>query len=993
MPDAHIALLQIDPAPTLPGTCEVLRLEPLQLEISLAETCPWPGLVIRAAVRYGSALIRLRKLQPHGEHFILHQAELVPDSVDALIVRTLLGLPTEDGVAFRTGRDAFAALLVLIRQASPNSVVRESERVRYCRVLAVPPLLELSLRAEGTGSPLCLHASALYRDPDSLHDLGRPLHDGRGWLCFEHAVAPSAPLPDAAGLKEIFATGTSVFEGRAAWDALREIKAHARGMALRISPTDLADAHAALPPQPVLRIEPAQAGCVEAALSFEVGGACLSAEELLAAARLGEPCVRKDGVWCRVDAEIVREARQALAHLVQHGEKDAHFTAAEEEIPELLEWARKVQGDAGSPWNVYVAKAVAGANPIAEEITELRLRLDMEEDGADAWFTVAADLSGKGRPLTPEEIERLMRSRKKWLRDGARWRKLNMETLGQFQLVAKKNGWRATGPLRYSFRAEEREKVEQLFSLAGSVEYSEKYRTFVQRLQAFNGVEAIALPEGFQLPLRPYQMHGYQWLRFLARYGLNGILADDMGLGKTSQTLALLAALREELGPWPSLIVCPTSLVDNWRKEILKFTPLLKALCYTGSPEQRDRLRRRIPEHDVVLATYATVRNDANLLRREQWRYVILDEAQAIKNAAAEVTRAVKTIPSRHRLALTGTPVQNRLDELWSIFDFLMPGFLGKHAHFFREYEDPIARGRIPSALKQEQHEGERRAELLRERIQPFVLRRLKTDVAKDLPEKIEQDLYCELSGDQAALYRQFAQSAEARRAMKEMEEKGAERAQTEILAALTMLRKICNHPDLVHLAKESAAGKRLVPLKGYQERSGKLQVLGELLDQCQAGGHRALVFCQLTSMLDILEYFLMERGERWLRLDGSTPGAQRQALVDRFNAETDLSCFLISTRAGGSGLNLTGADTVIFYDHDWNPANDRQAQDRAYRIGQTRQVNVYRLVTQGTFEEKVLDRQKSKLALADSVVQHDPTGFKHLTREDLLSLFALTEK
>jgi TATA-binding protein-associated factor len=414
-------------------------------------------------------------------------------------------------------------------------------------------------------------------------------------------------------------------------------------------------------------------------------------------------------------------------------------------------------------------------------------------------------------------------------------------------------------------------------------------------------------------------------------------------------------------------------------------------LRYRGSPARRDRLRKLIAEQDVVLATYATARNDAALLKDEQWRYVILDEAHTIKNAAAATTKAIKTIPARHRLALTGTPVQNRLDELWSLFDFLMPGYLGRRMSFFREYEEPIVKGHAPGASRRETEQGERAVGLLRERIGPFVLRRLKSEVAKDLPEKIEQDLPCRLTPDQVALYRQFGESEEARTAVRELEERGAGRAQAQILAAFTSLRKICNHPDLMYLSKEVAAGKAIVPLPGYETRAGKLPALADLLDQCRAGGHRALIFCQLTSMLDILEHFLRERRDTFLRLDGATPAVARQGLVDRFNGDPSLLAFLISTRAGGSGLNLTGADTVVFYDHDWNPANDRQAQDRAHRIGQKRVVNVYRLVTQGTLEEKILARQVLKQDLADSVVQPDQAGFKDLTRNDLLELFTFT--
>lgn len=976
-------------------SAEPSRTEPLQLEVSLAETHPWPGMTIRAAVRYGSALIRLRKLQPRGERFILHQAELIPDAVDALIVRALLGLQTADGVAYRVPPEQLAPLLALLRKASPNTIVRQTEAIAACRVLEAPPLPRLALQALDMESSLRVRASAGFQCSETGQELGAPAQRGKDWWVFASAVCRAPQPVREAALREIFECGEQVIEGEAAWELLRVARAAGAWLDVRISPAELAEATAARLPRPALRIETGaadDAAAVHATLQFETPGAAFSAEEILAAAEKGVPCLRRGGVWCRVDPDAVRLARKAVAAVAKAGGSAGAFQAAGEQIPELLEWARRTQAEPASPWNVYVSEAVEGAHHVTDEAAELRLKLDVEEEGRDAWFKVEAKLEAGGRALSEAEIERLMKQRKKWLREGNQWLRVDAKALDTFRLHAREHGFQPRGPLEFRFRAEAREKVERLFSLAGTVEHSEAYRSFIDRLKAFDKVDASEPAKHLLLELRSYQLHGYQWMRFLSRFGLNGVLADDMGLGKTAQTIALLSAVRDEQGSWPSLIVCPTSLVDNWRAEFRKFDPRMKVLRYGGVPSRRDRLRKTISEHDVILATYATVRNDATLLKDEQWRYVILDEAHAIKNASAAVTKAVKTIPARHRLALSGTPIQNRLDELWSLFDFLMPGFLGRRAHFFQQYEEPISKGQGPLADPEEKKEGARIAQHLRERIKPFVLRRLKTEVARELPDKIEQNIPCSLTADQAALYRQFGQSAEAKKAVKELEERGANHAQTEILTALMSLRKICNHPDLVYLGKNAVEGKRVVPMPGFEERSGKLLALADLLDQCREGGHRALIFCQLTSMLDILEHFLHRRGDRWLRLDGGTPGAQRQELVNRFNAETDILAFLISTRAGGAGLNLTGADTVIFYDHDWNPANDRQAQDRAYRIGQTRNVNVYKLVSQGTFEEKVLQRQALKLSLADAVVRHDAAGFKDLSREELVSLFTLGE-
>jgi superfamily II DNA or RNA helicase len=903
---------------------EIARQEPLRLEISLAEAWPWPGLIVRAAVRLGSTLIRLRKLQPHDDGFRCHGVLLETDPVDALIVRTLLTLPTVDGVAYRATGAHFAPILALVRRASANTVVRETERLAGCGVLRLAPLPALSLERLPSDGAWHLRAVPAFRDPDTEKDLGWPVLRAGGWWTFAAAIAPAPEPFEDATLRALFEDGARDLAGEEA--------------------------------------------LAFAATATETPGLKLLLPEELAHA------VRKLRAGRKVKAQGAPAAVRVTAPVpVAASARPADEAGTETPPP-----------PANSPWNIYTQDEAEGAQLVHDELDDLRLNLTHELDAQEAWFALSSNPSEEARALSEQEIARLMRLRKQWLRQ-------NGPLPCAPDRAAHGRRWGFGGEGFSGLVAEAREHVRSLFSLAGTAQHAEQYKAFLERLKTFQEVEAAPLPAGFRMPLRPYQQHGYQWLCFLAKYGLNGILADEMGLGKTAQTLAMLAARREAEGVWPALIVCPTSLVDNWAAETLKFTPQLRVLRYRGSPARRDRLRKLIPERDIVLATYATVRNDAALLKDEQWRYVILDEAHTIKNAAAATTKAIKTIPARHRLALTGTPVQNRLDELWSLFDFLMPGYLARRSVFFREYEEPIVKGQGPGAGRKDAEQGQRAAELLRERIGPFILRRLKSEVAKDLPEKIEQDIPCRLTLDQVALYRQFGQSEEARTAVRELEEKGVGPAQVQILAALTSLRKICNHPDLIYLSKEVSDGKKIVPLPGYEARAGKLSALADLLDQCRAGGHRALIFCQLTSMLDILEHFLVARRDRFLRLDGSTPPTSRQGLVDRFNGDPALLAFLISTRAGGSGLNLTGADTVIFYDHDWNPANDRQAQDRAYRIGQKRVVNVYRLVTQGTLEEKILARQALKQDLADAVVRHDAGGFKDLSREELLGLFTYT--
>ena len=370
------------------------------------------------------------------------------------------------------------------------------------------------------------------------------------------------------------------------------------------------------------------------------------------------------------------------------------------------------------------------------------------------------------------------------------------------------------------------------------------------------------------------------------------------------------------------------------------------------------------------LGSTSTARIDCETLNRIPWLYVVVDEGHNIKNPDAQRTRAIKTIAGQHKLALTGTPIQNKLEELWSLFDFAMPGFLGTRSAFRQTY---ATNNRVDWSAVEHR---------LVPRIRPFVLRRLKKQVAQDLPDKIIVDHRVELNPRQVKLYKQAINSREYKKLVEELDSKGVARSQAHILAVLTKLRNICNHPILLQ--------DQWHPSDAEIEHSGKLEFLQELMEEVIEGDHRALLFSQSTRVLDILEHHFEEWGVRSLRIDGSTAATQRARLADDFNSDDSVHCFLLSTKAAGTGLNLVGADTVIFYDHDWNPANDNQAMDRAYRIGQTRDVTVYRLVSKGTIEEKILERQQLKQTLADEVIGSDTEGFKDLSKEELLSLFQL---
>ncbi|MGF1548172.1 MAG: SNF2-related protein [Thiotrichales bacterium] len=482
------------------------------------------------------------------------------------------------------------------------------------------------------------------------------------------------------------------------------------------------------------------------------------------------------------------------------------------------------------------------------------------------------------------------------------------------------------------------------------------------RLQDFAGVASVAPPQGLRATLRGYQQHGLDWLDFLREFGFNGILADDMGLGKTVQTLALL--LREkELGraSHASLIVAPTSLIGNWRREAANFTPDLKVLVLHGA-ERKQRFTA-IGEHDLVLTSYALARRDWDTLRDQPWHYLILDEAQAIKNPKAFTTQAISGLKAKHKLCLTGTPMENHLGELWSIFEFLMPGLLGTQDRFQRLFRRPI----------EQLGDGDRGTQL-RKRIQPFLLRRTKRQVASELPEKVEMIRSIALEGRQRDLY-ESVRLAMDKKIREVIGKQGLARSHIMILDALLKLRQICCDPRLVKLDRARQV-----------TTSAKLEMLLEILPEMVEEGRKILLFSQFTSMLSLIEAELERLRIRYSKLTGQT--RDRDRAVDAFQ-HGDAKVFLISLKAGGVGLNLTAADTVIHYDPWWNPAVEQQATDRAHRIGQDKTVFVYKLITENTVEDRMLVLQQKKQALADAVHgKPAAAGAPTFTADELLDLF-----
>jgi len=468
--------------------------------------------------------------------------------------------------------------------------------------------------------------------------------------------------------------------------------------------------------------------------------------------------------------------------------------------------------------------------------------------------------------------------------------------------------------------------------------------------------------------LRPYQAAGVGWLEFLRRSGFGGILADEMGLGKTVQTLAFLRVIASELragkarGRLVALIVCPTSLVYNWVSEAGRFVPELKVLAINGP--QRATAFATIAEHDVVVTSYALLRRDAEKYRGVEFDTLVLDEAQHIKNRQTQNAQAVKAVRGQNRFVLTGTPLENSVFDIWSIFDFLMPGYLGNADHFKERYEIPITREKDAAAQAR-----------LSKRLRPLMLRRLKRDVVKELPEKIEQVVFCEMSAEQSGIYRQIL-DAGRREVLEAAGQQGAGKGRIAALNALLRLRQACC--DL-----------RLLKLQGYEpkESSAKVDVFEELLEEIIDGGHRVLVFSQFVSMLAILRERLDASGTAYAYLDGSTTNRGQE--VERFQKDTSVPVFLISLKAGGTGLNLTGADTVVHFDPWWNPAVEDQATDRAHRIGQSKLVTSYKLITRGSVEEKILSLQGRKREMIQAMLGGEESLVEALTWDEMQELLS----
>jgi non-specific serine/threonine protein kinase len=506
---------------------------------------------------------------------------------------------------------------------------------------------------------------------------------------------------------------------------------------------------------------------------------------------------------------------------------------------------------------------------------------------------------------------------------------------------------------------------DEITSAFGAVALPAEIAQLRERLRAFRGIDPVAAPPSLEDTLRGYQRRGLDFLAYLASFKFGGVLADQMGLGKTLEMIAYLLYRKEHEGPAPALVIAPTSVTHTWENEIKRFAPSLRTLRLQSGAERAQRYGE-VESYDVIITSYALARLDAEQLERFRFRTLVLDEAQNAKNPSSQIAKVVRNLHAEHRLALTGTPVENSLRDLWSIFAFVEPGLLGSESSFRRRFEAPIADG------------DEAAAQALRSRLEPFVLRRTKEDVLRELPERTEQIIDCDLSPLQRRLYRGIAEAA--RRDVLSLlgDGGGVESASVHVLAALTRLRQVCAHPGLI-----------FPEYLDDPDASGKFDAFLETVDEILSGGHKVLVFSAFASMLRIMRGALAKREIAFAYLDGSTKDRDRQTEVERFMAPDGPPVFLCSLKAGGVGLTLTAADYVILYDPWWNPAVESQAIDRTHRIGQTRPVTAYRMVTDGSVEEKIRALAERKNALSRAVIKADSAMAKALTKDDLEFLFA----
>lgn len=660
---------------------------------------------------------------------------------------------------------------------------------------------------------------------------------------------------------------------------------------------------------------------------------------------------------------LIRRDQQAEADLMSKLQ-DMNFQARnnanwflepEEAITFLLDFYPQLVGT----YRVYGEK----------NLTRYKVRLsqpqvvaEVEAKDDDKWFELDLHVEYDDQKVPIETIWQAWTSGKRFvqLKDGS-YTSLPETWLEKLAHKLKALGYDPEKPPKKEFNTFEAPVLDSLIDDLPEVHVDEFFTKLRSKIHSFQEIRQVPPPKGLQATLRPYQAQGLSYLNFLRDYDFGGILADEMGLGKTVQTLSFLQHLVEKGHKEPNLIVVPTSVLPNWERECSKFVPNLKILTIYGA--RRESMFKKIKDSHLVMTTYALLRRDLDELLKHEFNAVILDEAQNIKNPNTITARSVRKLNTRFRLCLSGTPIENNLFELWSLFEFLMPGFLGSQHSFQRGIIKPIKDG------------DEDTLSYLRNRVKPFILRRTKNEVAKDLPPKVETIHYCNLAEGQLELYASLAKKLKDQ-VMQTVDEKGIAKSQMSILDALLKLRQICCHPRLLKLD---------MPGVSTNLPSGKFDAFQDLITEVTEAGHKVLVFSQFVQMLHIVRNWLQINKIPFAYLDGASKDRFEQ--VERFNADPDIPIFLISLKAGGTGLNLTSADYVIHYDPWWNPAVENQATDRAHRIGQKSQVFSYKMICQNTVEEKILKLQDMKKGIADAIIPGQE-AWKSLTRDDLEMLF-----
>ncbi|MBQ7457195.1 MAG: DEAD/DEAH box helicase [Desulfovibrio sp.] len=616
--------------------------------------------------------------------------------------------------------------------------------------------------------------------------------------------------------------------------------------------------------------------------------------------------------------------------------------------PSLLEKYRVFGEKALSRYKVRTTQGVIQAQVTSNE--------------KDKWFSLDINVDYQGQSLPLEKVWKAWARGKRYvqLKDGS-YTSLPEAWLKKLSDKLTALGMDPSKPPQDTFKQYEAPLLDSLLEDIPNAETDSFWNTLRTKIHSFREIMQITPPAGLHATLRSYQQQGLSYLNFLYEYNFGGILADEMGLGKTIQTLSFIQYLIERGVKGPNLIVVPTSVLPNWEREAKKFVPDLKLLVIYGT--RRDNMFKQLEDTDLALTTYALLRRDLEELQKFHFTCVILDEAQNIKNPNTITARSVRHIQARLRICLSGTPIENNLFELWSLFEFLMPGFLGSQHAFQRGVIKPIKEGDAATL------------EYLRTRVKPFILRRTKAEVAKDLPPKIESVVCCALEDAQAELYASLAKKLREK-VFADVDKNGLSKSQMSILDALLKLRQICCHPRLLK-----------IDIPGFTNNlpSGKFDAFKNMISEIVEGGHKVLVFSQFVQMLQIIKQWLEFSQIAFCYLDGKSKDRFEQ--VDTFNTHEDIPIFLISLKAGGTGLNLTSADYVIHYDPWWNPAMENQATDRTHRIGQTRQVFSYKLICQNTVEEKILKLQEIKRSVAEAIIPGQDS-MKSLTREDLEMLF-----